>query len=95
MSDEPTEVRWQDYSLCQHFTPGMWFEEYETDPRTAKVADSICLSCPVRAPCYQAGVEGGEYGTWGGVFLNNGKIDPQKNEHKTPDIWKQIRADIG
>ena len=93
MSDDSKEVRWQDYSMCQYFPPSLWFEEYEVDPRTAKLADEICMSCPVRQLCYQAGQEGGEYGCWGGVFLVNGKPDPQKNEHKTPEQWKLLRAD--
>lgn len=94
MSADKENVQWKDYALCQHFPPDMWFEEYVADVRTAKVVDEICASCPVRKLCLQAGVEGGEYGVWGGLFLINGRPDPQKNEHKTPEQTKALRDGI-
>lgn len=96
MSDKvrSTDARWQDLALCPHFPPSIFFEEYESDARTARLTDEICLSCPVRKECLQYGMETGAWGVWGGAFLVNGKIEPGKNAHKTPDIWKQIRAGI-
>jgi hypothetical protein len=54
----------------------------------------MCLSCPVRKECLQAGVENNEWGVWGGVFLTAGKPDQNKNSHKTPEVWEQIREGI-
>jgi hypothetical protein len=42
--------------------------------------------------CYQAGVDGNEYGVWGGVYLSSGSIDKSKNIHKTPEICKRLKA---
>ena len=95
MSAETQEVRWQDFALCPHFPPSIFFEEYETDIRTAKITDEICMSCPVRAQCLEEGMETGQWGVWGGVFLTNGKIDAAKNAHKTSEQWKIIRAGLG
>jgi hypothetical protein len=71
-----------------------FYEGYEDDPVFAATMDSICLSCPVRALCLREGVENGEYGLWGGVYLDNGKPDQKKNAHKTDEVWAKIRAGI-
>jgi hypothetical protein len=40
-------------------------------------------------------VENDEQGVWGGIYLNSGAIDKSRNMHKTPDVWKRIRAKNG
>lgn len=92
MSAENPEVRWQDFALCPSFPASIFFEEYESDARTAKLADEICASCPVKMQCLQWGIEHNEWGCWGGVFLVNGKPDATKNAHKTPEQLKEIKA---
>lgn len=95
MSDNQIRgVRWQDFALCPIFPPSIFFEEYETDVRTARLTDEICLSCPVRVACLQSGIENNEWGVWGGIFLTSGKIDTAKNGHKTPEIWKRVKVGI-
>lgn len=89
------ELEWQDLSVCAGQDVSLFYEKYESSTRTAKLVDQMCLSCPVRAICLQAGVENGEWGTWGGVFLVNGKADDSKNSHKSPEVWKQIKEGIG
>lgn len=82
---------WQSLALCAGMDTELFYDQYESSPRQAKLVDDICLSCPVRALCLQAGVEGGEWGVWGGVFLASGKADSNRNGHKTPEVWKRIR----
>ena len=41
--------------------------------------------------CYQSGVDGNEYGVWGGVYLSSGSIDRSKNLHKTTEDWKRLK----
>lgn len=40
--------------------------------------------------CFDYGVQTESFGVWGGVFLNDGKLDNVRNSHKTPEIWKSI-----
>jgi hypothetical protein len=92
---EPDDLEWQDLAVCHGLDVKRFYEGYETSVRTAKLTDQICLSCPVRKECLAAGVENGEWGVWGGVYLTSGKADDKgKNDHKTPEIWKQIREGI-
>lgn len=87
-------LEWQDLAICHGHDTRRFHEGYEESARIARTTDAQCLSCPVRRQCLQAGVEGKEWGCWGGVFLVNGKADPTKNAHKTQDIWDQIRGDM-
>lgn len=88
---DPDTLRWQDMAVCRGVDTNMFYDDYESDPATARNTDSICGSCPVKKQCLTAGIEGMEWGTWGGVFLVNGKMDPNKNSHKTKEDWDEIR----
>lgn len=96
------ELKWWHFALCQgmndlpassvpHKHTDPFFEGYEDDPVLAETMDSICKACPVRRLCLAEGIENGESGCWGGVFLVNGKVDESRNAHKTPDDWQHIR----
>jgi hypothetical protein len=69
----------------------LFYDTYEIDINLAKGIDQACLSCPVIAICYKNGIENNEYGVWGGVYLNFGQNDKQKNAHKTKDVWKELK----
>lgn len=96
------DLKWYHFALCQgmndlpagtkpHKHTDPFFEGYEDDSVMAGVMDGICSSCPVRRMCLKEGIENGETGLWGGVFLINGKMDETRNSHKTPDDWENIR----
>lgn len=88
----------EDEGVRKVFDP--MFDTYEnaSSPYSIRVAvDEMCISCPVQSICYDYGTENDQSGVWGGVYLSNGKHDRTRNEHKTRDTWKRIRArvDIG
>jgi hypothetical protein len=85
------DIEWQDLSACLGMDTSLFFEKYELDVQIAKAIDQCCFTCPVRKMCYQAGIDGSEYGVWGGVYMTLGKPDKTKNEHKTKEIWKQVK----
>lgn len=68
-----------------------FYEEYENDEVLAGVMDAICLSCPVRLICRDEGIENDEYGLWGGIFLDNGKISEARNAHKSDAVWEIVK----
>lgn len=85
---------WTDLSICRGQDTTKFYEGYESSTRTAMLVDDMCLSCPVRNQCLQAGVDNNEWGVWGGIFLVSGKADMAKNSHKTKEVWQKIRDGI-
>lgn len=85
------DFKWYDLSVCKNMEPNLFFDLYETDINIAKSIDEACLTCPVIKICHQIGVDNNEYGVWGGVYLNSGSVDTNKNEHKTPETWKRLK----
>lgn len=94
---DPDNFEWQQLSICSKLDSAdvnVFYDGYESSERTARLADSICLSCPVRKACLAEGIENNEWGCWGGVFLENGKMSESKNAHKTDEVWERIRSGI-
>lgn len=87
---EDDTLQWYHLAVCQGMDTNLFYEDYESDPVLAETMDGICLSCPVRALCLRQGMEEGEYGLWGGIYLNGGKPDKQRNAHKDMDIWSEV-----
>ncbi len=69
------------------------FDAYEMDVEPYPIrqaTDGMCLACPVRQVCLDAGVRNSESGVWGGWYLSNGKIDDVRNGHKDFSIWREL-----
>lgn len=56
--------------------------------------DKMCLGCPVIAICFEHGVNTKATGIHGGIFLTRGKIDNDKNSHKTEEEWEELWSKI-
>lgn len=57
---------WREDALCAGENPELWFSPSGMSRDTRK-AISICLRCPVRAPCADfAEASQSDYGVWGG-----------------------------
>lgn len=89
------DIEWQDLAACSGINTNLFFDDYENDQMLAKSIDEMCMICPVAKDCLLAGVEGNEYGVWGGAYLSLGKIDKVRNSHKTQDFWKRWKAKHG
>jgi hypothetical protein len=88
------DLDWQDLAVCQGMPTNNFYDDYEADPQFAKVIDEACLSCPVLSQCLMAGTQNKEYGVWGSVYLNAGVADPNRNQHKTKEVWDRIKKRI-
>lgn len=88
------ELDWHHLAICKGQSIWRFYDGYESSPRIAKQTDQMCLSCPVRKQCLEAGIDENEWGVWGGIYLSNGKVDQNKNSHKTPEVWDEIREGI-
>lgn len=89
------ELDWQDLSLCHDTDTNLFYDDYESDTQVAKMIDQMCLSCPVMKQCLERGIDNGEWGVWGGIYLTSGRPDTNKNIHKTQEVWEQVREKIG
>lgn len=68
----------------------VWFDTYEENPVIAMQADAVCLSCPVIGQCFRDAIANKETGTFGGIYLDNGKISRTQNSHKSAATWKEL-----
>lgn len=92
---DPEELEWYDLAMCKGMDRENFYDNYEADENIAKITDQVCLSCPVLKECLTRGIENGEHGVWGGIFLTSGKLDQNRNAHKTEDVWERLRGRIG
>ena len=81
---------WVSEALCAGTDTEKYFDKYELDEDCAKEVDRMCMSCPVIKECFEEGVKTESYGVWGGVFLNEGRLDNVRNSHKTNSVWKRV-----
>lgn len=82
---------WMSEALCAGSETELYFDKYENDVEIAKYIDRQCMSCPVMKRCFDEGVKTESSGVWGGVFLNEGRLDNVRNSHKTTEVWDRIK----
>ena len=81
---------WVSEALCAGTDTEDYFDKYELDQDLAKEIDRRCMSCPVIKDCFDYGVQTESFGVWGGIFLNDGKLDNVRNSHKTQEVWVRV-----
>ena len=81
---------WTKKSKCMNLDTNLFFEKYEDDLGIRTAVDSLCKKCPVQRYCLANAVSRQEYGVWGGVYFENGKISKEFNNHKKQDDWFSI-----
>lgn len=90
-AQDPDDFEWRDIGTCRNVPmKNIMFDDYENDKEIAKSADQMCLSCPVITMCLDHAVANNEWGCWGGVYFENGRIDEERNSHKTEAVWKRL-----
>lgn len=88
--DEHT-LSWHQLAFCKGMELDWFYDGYEADEELAKAMDEVCLSCPVMKECLMEGTDNKDYGLRGAIFLNNGKPDRMRNQHKTEEVWARIQ----
>ena len=88
---------WKDNASCKHFELSLFFEKYEENENLRKAVEDVCFSCPVQRTCFAVGVSQKEWGVWGWVYLENGKVSREFSKHKTKkewgETWKKLTTD--
>jgi len=90
--------QWQNRARCLDMNTNYFFDRYEEDIEFRNGIDSLCKSCPVQRECLASGVSRQEWGVWGGVYFEKGKISKEFNNHKKQeewfDIWKFLTMEV-
>ena len=81
---------WRNEALCAGSDTENFFDKYELSQVAARETDRMCMSCPVVKGCFDYGVQTESYGVWGGVFLNEGRLDNVRNSHKSQEVWRAL-----
>lgn len=79
--------KWKQEALCNGDEVNLFFDDYENDLEVRKDTDSLCGICPMAKICFATAISTKAWGVWGGVYLENGKISRQNNNHKTKQDW--------
>lgn len=85
---------WKEKGRCFGFDTNLFFDRYEEDERLRLAIDDLCRECPVRKLCFAVGINGKEWGVWGGVYLENGDISREFNKHRTKESWGKTWASL-
>lgn len=75
---------------CLGMDTNLFFEKYEEDSTVSESVDILCSQCPEQRKCLAYGVSNQEWGVWGGVYLEQGKISREFNKHKDNDAWFKV-----
>jgi hypothetical protein len=85
---------WKLEAKCLNLDTNMFFDKYEEDVDLRPAIDSLCQSCPVQRQCLANAVSRQEWGVWGGVYFEKGKISKEFNNHKDKDKWFNVWSAI-
>lgn len=78
---------WKDDAPCRDLNTNLFFDEYEEKPDVRYMVDALCMQCPLARKCLAVAVSNKEWGVWGGVYFEDGKISREFNNHKTKADW--------
>jgi hypothetical protein len=78
---------WKEEGDCRDFDTNLFFDKYEDNVELRPAIDNLCGGCPMARMCFAVGVSQKEWGVWGGIYIENGKISREINKHKTKEDW--------
>lgn len=84
-----SQDNWEESAACNGFDRELFFDKYENDLNLRPAIEDLCSRCPIARKCFAVGVSRKEYGVWGGVYLENGKISREFGRHRTKADWAE------
>lgn len=78
---------WKYEGLCVGYDTNLFFDKYEENEKLRPAIDKLCSTCPVAKICFAVGVSNKEWGVWGGIYLENGKISKEFGSHRSKEDW--------
>ena len=90
---------WKEKASCKGYEVNIFFDKYEEEEQFRPAVEAVCASCPVMRQCFAVGVSQKEWGVWGGVYLEGGKVSREFGRHRNKqqwgELWKQLTTDRG
>jgi Transcription factor WhiB len=80
---------WKDDAACLGLDINLFFDKYEEDETLRPAIEEFCSNCPLMRQCFAVGISQKEWGVWGGVYLENGKVSREFGKHKTKTQWAE------
>ena len=80
---------WKDSASCKDYDVNLFFDVYEETENLRPAIDKLCSECPIARQCFAVGVSQKEWGVWGGIYLESGKISREFNRHKSRKAWAE------
>ena len=80
---------WKENANCLGYDVNLFFETYEDNEQLRPAIDANCAACPVARKCFAVGVSQKEWGVWGGVYLESGKVSREFNRHRDKKKWAE------
>ena len=78
---------WKYEGSCVGYDTNLFFDKYEENEKLRPAIDKLCSECPMVRQCFAVGISGKEWGVWGGIYLENGKISKEFNSHRSKEDW--------
>ena len=85
-----TKHDWKKEAVCLEYDTDLFFDKYENSETLRLAVDELCSYCPMKQKCFAIGVSQKEWGVWGGIYLEEGKISKEFNSHKTKQKWGEV-----
>ena len=79
--------KWKESAACLNYDTNLFFDKYEEEESLRPAIEKLCGGCPVQKQCFAVGVSQKEWGVWGGIFLEGGKISREFGRHKSKSDW--------
>lgn len=89
-----SRLDWNKQARCLNLDTNFFFDKYEENIDIRSGIDSLCKQCPVQRECLANAVSRQEWGVWGGVYFEKGKISKEFNSHKTKEDWFDIWSSL-
>lgn len=83
-------TKWSEDAACLGLDTNLFFDNYEEDKVLASITDGLCSTCPIQRECLTLGVSRKEWGVWGGIYLEEGEISEEFNQHKASQDWSDL-----
>lgn len=81
--------KWKESAACKDYDWNLFFDKYEEETNLRPAIDKVCSGCPVARQCFAVGISQKEWGVWGGVYLEGGKISREFNRHRDKAMWAE------
>lgn len=81
---------WKDRGSCKDYDWNLFFDKYEENVQLRPAIDKLCAGCPVLKQCFAVGVSQKEWGVWGGVYFEGGKISKEFSKHRSKQDWTNL-----